>query len=104
MAGYSWFEHRRSRGKRGGIAVLVRKGIHVMAHHSTECAQVLTVQGPHGARGAICNVYIPPVGNLSRRKLTEEAVRLQVESILGFVQSNIPFMLVGDFNARTGSR
>ena len=36
--GYTWYEHRRSKGKRGGIAILVRKGISVLTHHSTEFA------------------------------------------------------------------
>ena len=76
VPGYNWFEHRRAKGKRGGIAILVRANISVLAHHSAECAQIITLLGPHGAKGMVCNVYIPPVGNLGRRKLTEDAVRL----------------------------
>ena len=47
----------------------------MLAHHSVEFAQVITLLGPHGAKGSVGNVYIPPIGNLGRRKLTEEAVR-----------------------------
>ena len=104
MDGYRWFEHRRSTGKRGGIAILVRKGISVLAHHSNEFAQTITLLSPYGAKSALCNVYMPPTGNLSRRKLNEDNVRSQVESVLGHVQQDVPFLLVGDFNARTGSR
>ena len=75
MPGYKWFEHRRIKGKRGGIATLVRSNISVLAHHSGEFAQVVTLLGPHGAKGSVGNVYIPPIGNLGRRKLTKEAVR-----------------------------
>ena len=104
VPGYKWFEHGRARGKRGGIAILVRSNISVLTHHSAECAQLVTLLGPHGAKGSICNVYMPPVGTLGRRKVTEEAVRAQVEAILCKVLPTIPFLLVGDFNARTGSR
>ena len=72
IPGYTWLEHRRSQGKRGGIALLIRQGISILSHHSNEVAQVVTILGPHGARGALCNVYIPPVGTLSRRRLSEE--------------------------------
>ena len=79
VAGFTWYEHRHKSGKRGGIAILVRKGINVLAHHSSEFAQVLTILGPLGARGAICNVYLPPSGCLPRRRLSEEFIRLKVE-------------------------
>ena len=75
MSGYNWFEHRHTKGKRSGFATLVRSNISVLAHHSVEFAQVVTLLGPHGAKGSVGNVYIPPVGNLGRRKLSEDAVR-----------------------------
>ena len=49
-------------------------------------------------------MYMPPAGNLGRRRVSEESVRTSVESILARVPPTIPFLLVGDFNARTGSR
>ena len=76
VEGFTWYEHRRSKGKRGGIAFLVRKGINILSHRSSEFAQVLTILGPSGARGALCNVYIPPSGTLPRRRLREETVRV----------------------------
>ena len=32
VAGFTWYEHRRTKGKRGGIAILVRKGINILSH------------------------------------------------------------------------
>ena len=59
MPGSNWFEHRRTKDKRCGIAILVRSNISVLAHHSVEFAQVITLLGPHGAKGSVGNVYIP---------------------------------------------
>jgi exonuclease III len=39
IPGYQVFEQRRETGKRGGIAILVKKGIQVIQHIGNEFAQ-----------------------------------------------------------------
>lgn len=75
VAGFTWYEHRRTKGKRGGIAILVRKGINILSNRSSEFAQVLSILSPHGARGALCNVYMPPTTSLARRRVSEDSIR-----------------------------
>ena len=59
------------------------------------------LQGRTSARASVCNVYMPPTGNLARRSYTEDFVREKVEQILGSLPPDQPAILCGDFNART---
>ena len=61
------------------------------------------LQGYTSARACICNVYMPPKGNLARRSHTEEGIREQAETVLGYIPADVPALLCGDFNARTSS-
>ena len=88
---------------RGGIAVLLHSGIHVVQHRGNEFAQVVMLQGRTSARASVCNVHMPPSGNLSRRSYSEEFVREQVEEVLGSMPSDQPAIMCGDFNARTAA-
>lgn len=63
---------RRQRGKRGGFAILVRDGLHVLRTHANEFAQLVDLQLHDGSRLAIVNVYMPPVASLRRKHLTDE--------------------------------
>ena len=48
VPGWQVFEHRRTKGKRGGFATLVRKGITVQRHVSNDYAQLLNLTVPGG--------------------------------------------------------
>ena len=80
----------------------MRVGINVLQHKGNEFAQTLVFSGTTSARACICNVYIPPTGNLGHRSLTEDCVRQKVESMLSLVLPDAPVVLCGDFNTRTG--
>ena len=78
---YRVFEQRRARGHRGGIAVLVRKGLSIGRSFGNEYAQVVDITTPNGAAAAIVNVYFPPIENLRRRGVAEGVARQAVEAI-----------------------
>ena len=80
LPGYRWYEHRRS-GTRGGIAVLVREGLHVRKTASNEYAQMVDLQMSDGSICSIINTYLPPMYNLGRRHITEDTVRDQFLAI-----------------------
>ena len=61
------------------------------------------LQGRTSARACVCNVYMPPSGNLARRSYTEESVRELVEQVLGSMPPDMPAVMCGDFNARTAA-
>jgi hypothetical protein len=54
-------EKRREQGRRGGIAMLIRKGIKVSKVLTSEYSQAALLQLPLGKEQWVCNVYIPPV-------------------------------------------
>jgi exonuclease III len=103
VPGYHVFEQRRTRGNRGGIAVLVRKGIRVQQTLGNEFAQAVRLQLPTGNAYWVCNVYMPPTQNLSRRGVAEEIARAGVQDLLADVHFDTPAVVCGDFNARIGS-
>ena len=67
------FEHRRTKGKRGGFATLVRKGITVQRHLSNDYAQLLNLTVPGGSQLAVINSCLPPANGMRRKRLSEEA-------------------------------
>jgi exonuclease III len=102
IPGFSVFEQRRPRGNRGGIAVLVRKGIKVQHSMGNEYAQAVRILLPTGATQWVCNVYLPPTQNLTRRGQTEEAARAGVQDVLADIPHDAQAVVCGDFNARIG--
>jgi hypothetical protein len=101
LPGYRWFEQRRS-GRRGGIAILVKEGLHVSRVVGNEYAQLVELRTHGGAMCTVANVYLPPNNNLGRRHLTEQGVRDACETVLGRINGAHNVLLAGDFNARTG--
>lgn len=103
IPGYTVLEHRRPKGKRGGIALLVRKGLNWTLVHTCEYAQVLKLGTPHHQDMFVVNVYLPPAASLTRKGVTPA----QLDNIMGDIMSKLPhtatLLLCGDFNARTGS-
>lgn len=103
IPGYTVLEHRRPKGKRGGIALLVKKGLNWTLVHTCEYAQVLKLGLPDHQEAFVVNTYLPPVASLSRKGVTPD----QLDAIMGDVMSRLPhtatLLLCGDFNARTGA-
>jgi exonuclease III len=64
IPGYQVFEQRREKGKRGGIAILVRNGIQVIRHIGNEYTQGVCIQVQGGEKIWIGNVYLPPIQNM----------------------------------------
>ena len=60
IPGYTTLEQRREKGKRGGIAILVRNSLKVLQYTGNEYAQQVVLGLPDGQRAAITNVYLPP--------------------------------------------
>jgi exonuclease III len=101
LPGYRWFEQRRS-GRRGGIAILVKEGLHVSRAVGNEYAQLVELRTHSGAMCTLANAYLPPNNNLGRRQLTEQGVRDACQSVLGRIDYAQNVLVCGDFNARTG--
>jgi hypothetical protein len=78
-------EERRDYGKRGGIAILVKKGIKIMKSMGNEYAQMICIQGQGSEKVWIGNIYLPPALSLDRRGIDEELARSQVEDIVGCI-------------------
>ena len=70
IPGYTVLEHRRPKGKRGGIAVLVRQGLNWTLVHTCEYAQVLKLGLPDQQEAFVVNVYLPPAASLARKGVT----------------------------------
>jgi exonuclease III len=75
IPGYQVFEERRNKGNRGGIAILVRKGIKTTHYKGNEYAQGMCMNVQGGEKLWIGNVYMPPAPNLIRRGVEEEETR-----------------------------
>jgi hypothetical protein len=60
-------EQRRERGSRGGIAVIIRKGIKILRYIGNEFAQGVCLQVQGGEKLWVGNVYMPPVQSLQKR-------------------------------------
>ena len=103
IPGYVLYEQRRVNGTRGGIAMLVRKGIKVIQVTGNEYAQGVCLQLVGGEIAWVCNVYLPPVQNLRRRGVDECVACSYVEDILSAVPSSARAFICGDFNARVGT-
>jgi hypothetical protein len=58
------YEQRRSTGNRGGIAMIVKKGIKILKYVGNEFAQGICIQAQGGERVWVGNVYLPPVQNM----------------------------------------
>jgi exonuclease III len=64
IPGYQVYEERRAKGGRGGIAMIIRKGIKVIQYIGNEYAQGICIQTLGGDTAWIGNVYLPPVQNM----------------------------------------
>ena len=85
IPGYQVFEQRREKGKRGGIAMIVKKGIKVLRYIGNEYTQGVCLQGQGGEKIWVGNVYLPPAPNLAKRRIDEQVARSFVEDILGCI-------------------
>ena len=103
LPGYNVFEHRRAKGKRGGFATLVKKGINVTRVVDNDYALLTDLLLPGGDRVAVVNTYMPPVASIRRKHLTDEVVQDAVSAIVTRVPHDTKMVLCGDFNARTGT-
>jgi hypothetical protein len=67
IPGYKVYEERRAKGIRGGIAILVRKGIKIVKYMGNEYAQGVGIQVKGGDTIWVGNIYLPPVENMLKR-------------------------------------
>ena len=103
IPGYLVYEERRAKDRRGGIAILVKKGIKLRKYAGNEYAQGLGVQGQGGETIWVGNVYLPPATNLQTRGLDEETAKTSIEDILGNIPPNSRSVICGDWNTRVGN-
>ena len=82
IPGYNVFEHRRAKGKRGGFATLVKKGINVTRVVDNEYALLTDLLLPGGARVAVVNAYMPPIASIKRKRLNDEVVQEAVGAMV----------------------
>jgi hypothetical protein len=61
IPGYQVYEERRDKGHRGGIAIIIRKGIKILKYIGNEYAQGVCIQLQGGETAWVGNVYLPPV-------------------------------------------
>lgn len=74
IPGYTIYEQRRPNSKRGGIAIAVRKGLHIVRTVGNEFAQLVELKLPAGTHLAVVNIYMPPVASVVKKHHTEETV------------------------------
>jgi exonuclease III len=96
------FEERRAKGIRGGIAILVRKGIKIVKYVGNEYAQGVCIQVQGGDTIWVGNVYLPPVENMLKRGTDEDIARDLIEDVTGSIPQNSQSVMCGDWNARIG--
>jgi exonuclease III len=96
IPGYQVFEQRRSTGKRGGIAIIVRNGIQVIRHVGNEFSQGVCLQVHGGEKLWVGNVYMPPIQNLQKRRVDETVTRSLIEDTLGSFQNSMTHVICGD--------
>jgi exonuclease III len=82
IPGFHVFEHRRAKGKRGGFATLVKKGINVTRVVDNEYALLTDLLLPGGARVAVVNTYMPPIASIKRKRLNDEMVQDAVSALV----------------------
>jgi hypothetical protein len=75
-------ESRRDVGTRGGLATYIKKPIKIEASNSNEYGIHTKVILPNSTRINIINVYIPPITSLTKRNITEQSARLEIETLL----------------------
>jgi hypothetical protein len=75
IPGYQVFEQRRNKGNRGGIAIIIKKGIKVNKYIGNEYAQGMCIDVQGGEKLWIGNIYMPPTPNLLRRGINEDDAR-----------------------------
>ena len=103
IPGYNVFEQRRAKGKRGGFATLVKKGLNVTRVVANDYALLTELLLPGGDRVAVVNVYMPPIASIKRKRLSDEVVQEAVCELVAKVPHDSKLAVVGDFNARTGT-
>jgi exonuclease III len=103
VPGYQVYEQRRATGTRGGLAIIVRKGLRVVQHVGNDIAQAIQVQLPGGPMQWFGNVYLPPAGALAKRGVQEVDARQMVEATWASIPQSQGQFLCGDFNARIGN-
>jgi exonuclease III len=102
IPGYQVYEERRAKGIRGGIALLVRKGIKVIKYVGNEYAQGVEIQVQGGDTVWVGNVYLPPTESMLKRDKNEEVARELIEDVTGSIPQNSQSVMCGDWNARIG--
>ena len=102
IPGYQVHEERRTKGKRGGIAILIRKGVKVLKYMGNEYAQGVCIQVQGGDTIWVGNVYLPPIENMLRRGMDEDLARDLIEDITGAIPAHSQSIMCGDWNTRIG--
>jgi exonuclease III len=102
IPGYQVFEQRRNKGNRGGIAIIVRKGIKISQYRGNEYAQGVCIDVQGGEKVWIGNIYMPPAPNLQRRGVDEEETRILIQDIVEEFPRNEKQIICGDWNTRVG--
>ena len=82
---YLIYEELRAKNSRGGIAIIIKKGLKIRRYKGNEYAQGVGIQGSGGELIWIGNVYLPPVTNLQTRGIEEEVARHAIEDIIGAI-------------------
>jgi hypothetical protein len=67
IPGYQVYEERREKGRRGGIALLVKQGLKVLKYVGNEYAQGVGIQTQGGETVWVGNVYLPPTNSMPKR-------------------------------------
>jgi exonuclease III len=102
IPGYQVYEERRAKGNRGGIALIIRKGIKILKYIGNEYAQGICIQIPGGETAWVGNVYLPPVQNMQKRGMDEDVARSLIEDVTGAIPVNARATVCGDWNTRIG--
>ena len=104
IPGFRVLEQRRQKGRRGGIAIIVRNSLPILAYQGNEYAQFVHVGLPDGEKAVIKNVYLPPYESLRRRKIQEVDAKTAVQGILTATPAAKFVITCGDFNTRIADR
>ena len=104
VPGYTVVERRRDKGRRGGLAILVRKSLKILSENSNEYALQVQLGLPDGQRATITNVYLPPSTSLLRRHVSDKTAQAAVQEIVTSAPATKFVITCGDFNSRCGTR
>jgi exonuclease III len=102
IPGYQVYEERRAKGNRGGIAIIIRKGIKVLKYIGNEYAQGVCLQVQGGGKAWVGNIYLPPIQNMQKRGMDEDVARSLIEDVTRSIPENARAVICGDWNARIG--